>query len=118
MSEIELIANRMLIVDKGKKIVEGSVQELFNPNEMMVELQTMSTVKTLEVINQSQWKRYLQKQQQDIFIFKMDKKDIPAFNNYLVSKEVDVLSIQPRHSLEDYFLSLTSANQHVQAFTN
>jgi len=118
LSEIELIANRMLIVDKGKKIVEGRVQELFNPADMMVELQTMNTAKTLEVINDSSWKSYLQKQQQDIFIFKMDKKDIPAFNNYLVSKEIEVLSIQPRHSLEDYFLSLTSSNQHVDTFAN
>src|SRR5450755_4272050 len=53
LSEIELIANRMLIVDKGKKIVEGNVQELFNPAKMIVELQTMDTVKTLDVINHS-----------------------------------------------------------------
>jgi ABC-type multidrug transport system ATPase subunit len=118
LSEIELIANRMLIVDKGKKIVEGKVQELFNPADMMVELQTMNTAKTLEVINHSPWKNYLQKQQQDTFIFKMDKKDIPAFNNYLVSQQIEVLSIQPKHSLEDYFLSLTSSNQHVDAFAN
>ena len=118
LSEIELIANRMLIVDKGKKIVEGSVQALFDPAEMMVELQTANTTKTADVINHSQWKNYFQKQQQETFIFKMNKKEIPTFNNYLVSKEVEVLSIQPRHSLEDYFLSLTSANQHVQAFAN
>jgi ABC-type multidrug transport system ATPase subunit len=118
LSEIELIANRMLIVDKGKKIVEGNVQELFNPAEMIVELQTIDANKTLDIINHSEWKNYLQKQQQEIFILKMNKKDIPSFNSYLVGNEVEVLSIQPRHSLEDYFLSLTSANQHVQAFTN
>jgi ABC-type multidrug transport system ATPase subunit len=118
LSEIELIANRMLIIDKGKKIVEGKVQELFDPAEMMVELQTVNTDKTLDVINHSQWKDCLQRQQQDMFILKMNKKDIPGFNNYLVSNEVEVLLIQPRHSLEDYFLSLTSANQHVHAFAN
>jgi ABC-type multidrug transport system ATPase subunit len=118
LSEIELIANRMLIVDKGKKIVEGSVQELFDPADMTVELQTMNTATTAEVINHSQWKNHLQKQQQETFIFKMNKKDIPDFNNYLVGNGIQVVSIQPRHSLEDYFLSLTSANQHVHAFTN
>jgi ABC-2 type transport system ATP-binding protein len=118
LSEIELIANRMLIVDKGKKIIEGSVQELFDPADMMVELQTMNSASTAEVINHSQWKNHLQKQQQETFIFKMNKKDIPDFNNYLVGNGIQVVSIQPRHSLEDYFLSLTSANQHVQAFTN
>jgi ABC-type multidrug transport system ATPase subunit len=118
LSEIELIANRMLIVDKGKKIVEGNVQELFDPAEMIVELQTVNAAKTAEAINNSYWKKYFQKQHQETFIFKMHKNEIPALNNYLVSKEVEVLSIQPRHSLEDYFLSLTSSNQHVEAFAN
>ena len=60
---------------------------------------------------------YLQKQQSEIFFLKMNKKDIPAFNNYLVHNGVEVLSFQSRHSLEDYFLSLTSASQHVETFT-
>jgi ABC-2 type transport system ATP-binding protein len=118
LSEIELIANRMLIVDKGKKIVEGTVDELFDPAEMILELQTFNHEKTLAVINNSSWKNFLQKQQSEIFFFKMNKKDIPAFNNYLVNNDVEVLSFQSRHSLEDYFLSLTSANQHVETFTN
>jgi ABC-type multidrug transport system ATPase subunit len=118
LSEIELIANRMLIVDKGKKIVEGTVNELFDPAEMILELQTINHEKTLAVINNSPWKNFLQKQLTEIFFFKMNRKDIPAFNNYLVNNGVEVLSFQSRHSLEDYFLSLTSANQHVETFTN
>jgi ABC-type multidrug transport system ATPase subunit len=35
LSEIELIANRMLIIDRGKKIVEGTVDELFTTAEMI-----------------------------------------------------------------------------------
>jgi hypothetical protein len=53
-----------------------------------------------------------------MLILKMDKKDIPAFNNYLVTQGVEVVSIRPVHSLENYFLSLTSSNQHVEAFAN
>ncbi|RYG06407.1 MAG: ABC transporter ATP-binding protein, partial [Chitinophagaceae bacterium] len=37
---------------------------------------------------------------------------------YLVSINVRIVSLQAKHSLEDYFLSLTTANQHVDAFTN
>jgi ABC-2 type transport system ATP-binding protein len=35
----------------------------------------------------------------------------------LVALGIGVLAIQPRHSLEDYFLTLTTANQHVDSFT-
>jgi ABC-type multidrug transport system ATPase subunit len=118
LNEIELIANRMLIVDKGKKIVEGSVNELFDPAEMILEMQTGNHEKALQIINYSAWKIYLQKHQAGLFILKMNKKDIPAFNQYLVQNGVEVFSFQARHSLENYFLSLTSANQHVETFTN
>ncbi|MBS1916166.1 MAG: ABC transporter ATP-binding protein [Bacteroidetes bacterium] len=118
LSEIELIANRMLIIDNGKKIIEGNVSDLFDPSNMIVELRTMNTSHTLNVIHASSWKNNLEKQQQDVFFFKMDKKEIPVFTNQLVQNGVEVLSVQPRHSLEDYFLSLTSANQHVETFTN
>ena len=118
LSEIELIANRMLIVDKGKKMVEGHVQELFDPSAMLVELQVINQEVAVATIEGSIWKSNLQKQQQDVFIFKMAKKEIPALNTYLANHGVEVLSLQQRHSLEDYFLSLTSANQHVQAFAN
>jgi ABC-type multidrug transport system ATPase subunit len=118
LSEIELIANRMLIIDKGKKIIEGNVNDLFDTSDMIVELRTMNAPHTIDVINNSPWKNNLKKQQQDVFFFKMDKKDIPGFTNQLVQNGVEILSVQPRHSLEDYFLSLTSANQHVETFTN
>jgi hypothetical protein len=32
--------------------------------------------------------------------------------------DIAVISFQAKHSLEDYFLSLTSANQHVESFKN
>jgi ABC-2 type transport system ATP-binding protein len=36
LSEIELIANRMVIISKGKTIVQGSVKELLNAQELIV----------------------------------------------------------------------------------
>src|ERR1700730_16066570 len=40
LTEMELIADSMLIIDKGKKVVEGKVDELFDPAETVVELNT------------------------------------------------------------------------------
>jgi hypothetical protein len=31
---------------------------------------------------------------------------------------IEITGLQPSHSLEKYFLSLTGNNQHVAAFTN
>jgi ABC-type multidrug transport system ATPase subunit len=118
LSEIELVANRMLIVDKGKKMVEGKVAELFDPAEMILELQTVDAAMARKAISLSQWNGHLQNQEGDTLFLKIDKAMIPAFNQYLVQQGVGVLSMHSRHSLEDYFLSLTSPNQHVGTFTN
>lgn len=118
LSEIELIANRMLIIDRGKKMVEGRVQELFDPSKMVIALQTVDPVKTKEAIGKLRWQALLRRQEQDRFIFEMNKTEIPQFTADLVKAGVQILLIQSRHSLEDYFLSLTSPNQHVEAFAN
>ncbi|MEY2812226.1 MAG: hypothetical protein RI991_1221, partial [Bacteroidota bacterium] len=38
LSEIEQVADSMLIINKGKKIVEGKVNELLNPNHVRLEI--------------------------------------------------------------------------------
>ena len=113
LSEMELVANRMLIIDRGKKVVEGRAAELFDPAQTLVELETMDPAHTEAVIGRSDWASCLQDGR-----LKMGKDRIPAFTAFLVGEGVQILAIRPRHSLEDYFLSLTSANQHVEAFTN
>ena len=118
LHEMELIANRMLIIDKGRKIVEGVAAELFDPAQTIVELDTLDPSFTGESIARSKWQPFLRQREGGKFILKMDRSQIPAFTQHLVQEGVQVLAIRPRHSLEDYFLSLTTANQHVEAFTD
>jgi ABC-type multidrug transport system ATPase subunit len=118
LREMELIASRVLIIDKGRKIVEGGAEELFDPAQTIVELDTVDPVFTAGVLDRSTWSSSLRERQGGRFILKMDKALIPVFTKDLVQQGVQVLAIRPRHSLEDYFLSLTTANQHVDAFTN
>ena len=117
LSEIQLIANRLLIIDKGKKLVEGNASELFDPAQTMVELETLNNQKSLIQLQQSQWSSKLQAAREKTIVLKMDKTEIPAFNQSLVQMQIPVLSLQPRHSLEDYFLQVTG-NQHVESFSN
>src|SRR5215210_2127336 len=42
LNEIEQVATRVLIIDKGKKVVEGSAAELFDPSHTVVELDTLN----------------------------------------------------------------------------
>ena len=117
LTEIELIANRILIIDKGNKIVEGSSDELLDPAKTIVGLNTLDNPSAKNKIAATKWGQYLQQSQNDNIILKFSKERIPEFVNQLVQMNIEVLSVTPRHSLEDYFLSLTTANQHVEPAT-
>ncbi len=118
LSEIQLIANRLLIIDKGKKMVEGNASELFDPAETLVELETLDNAKTMHQLQQSNWLSKLQPSREKTIVLKMNRQQIPAFHRSLAEMQIPVISLQPRHSLEDYFLQVTTGNQHVEAFTN
>jgi ABC-type multidrug transport system ATPase subunit len=116
LSEIELIADSMLIIDKGRKMAEGKVSDLLNPADTLVAVETTNAETTRQLLQQSRWNTFLQPVEK--IVLKMHRKEIPYLAQFLIEKNVDVLAIQPKHSLEDYFLSLTTSNQHVATYQN
>jgi ABC-type multidrug transport system ATPase subunit len=118
LSEIEQIATRVLIIDKGMKLVEGNASELLDPSQTIVELQTMDNVFALQQLKLSKWTDKVQGQRNNNIVIKLDRKEIPALHTDIASMQIQLLSLQPRHSLEDYFLQVTSGNQHVDTYTN
>jgi ABC-type multidrug transport system ATPase subunit len=118
LSEIEQIATRVLIIDKGKKLVEGNASELLDPSQTIVELQTMNTAYALQQLQLSLWADKVQGQRNNAIVIKLDRREIPALHTDLANMQIQLLSLQPRHSLEDYFLQVTSGNQHVDTYSN
>jgi ABC-type multidrug transport system ATPase subunit len=108
LSEMELIADSMLIIDKGKKVVEGKAEELLNPAETDVEIETASRELAMEKIKNSSWGQYLKNTAEKKILFRMNKEMIPGFIKDLSEMDVSLISVRPKHSLEDYFLSLTT----------
>lgn len=108
LNEIELIADSMLIISKGKKVAEGSKEELLNPVRTTVELITDNKDNSIQIIKGTKWSNYLLGDDNGHILFEMDKVMIPELNRTLVEKGINVLSLKPKHSLEDFFLSLTA----------
>lgn len=118
LNEIQQVATRLLIIDKGKKLVEGMATELFDPSQTLIELNTIDNAAALQLIKDSQWISALQPQRNNNLLLKMHRSTIPDFHVWLVQQNVRIVELQSRHSLEDYFLQVTSGEQHVAAFTN
>jgi ABC-type multidrug transport system ATPase subunit len=118
LSEMEQVATRVLIINKGKKIIEGNASEMFDPSQTIVELESVDNGFSLQKIRSSRWSAHLQPQRDGSILLKLDRQEIPALHRDLVAMDIQAISLQPRHSLEDYFLQVTSANQHVDSYTN
>ena len=118
LSEIEQIATRMIIIDKGKKMVEGSVEELFDPSKTIVEIETTNVSQVIEWIRQSKWQSFLVGSETGSVTFQLHRDNISDLNHDLVYAGVKVLSMQKKNSLENYFLQITAGKQYVGAFKN
>lgn len=104
LSEIELIANRMVIINQGKTIIEGSVSELLNSQELVVRLETDNIEATQQLIelNFAEAKTTLiSSDSLDVFIH---RDRVPQLNRLLVENNIGVMAIEPKRKLEDYFI--------------
>jgi ABC-type multidrug transport system ATPase subunit len=117
LSEIELIANRMVIIHNGKKVVEGEVKVLLDPSKTIVKLETGDNLKTVDLLSKSSWTKGLTTIQNQIQ-FEIIKSEIPDLIRFLIANQTDIYLIQNLHSLEDYFLKLTNPKEDVHALTN
>jgi ABC-type multidrug transport system ATPase subunit len=107
LNEMEIIADLMLIIDKGKKVVEGNVAELLNPDQVNVELETTNPEAAGQKIRGSDWGAYFLSVSNGKIILRMKQNEIPQFIRHIARMDIEIISVRPKHSLEDYFLSLT-----------
>ena len=111
LSEIEQVADRMLIINKGKKVVEGNVKELLNPEKVQLEIIATDMPYAKEVIANSSWAAGITTATDQQIILQTNASSVPELTKYLVQHNVGVLCLRPINSLEAYFLSLTSGNE-------
>ncbi|GGE49477.1 putative ABC transporter ATP-binding protein YhcH [Pullulanibacillus camelliae] len=110
LSEIEMICDRVIIIQKGKLTDSQEVRET-NTEKMMVAWETDNAQAVLQLLkeNFSSAEAQLEK---DRVVVGVRKEAIPDINARLVREGIKVYSIEPiRKSLEERFLELTGGNQ-------
>lgn len=106
LSEIEIIANRMVIINNGKSIIEGEVSQLLNTEELIVNIE-VNNLQTAENIIRNSF-RNIQIVSGDVnhLQLSINKTQVPALNKALVENGVEVYSIESKRKLEDYFIKI------------
>jgi ABC-2 type transport system ATP-binding protein len=105
--EIELVANRMVIIDKGSAIVEGNVSDLLNADNLKVTFEVNDIEQTKKILNETAWLNKIELLANNKIVFSLTNNEISKLNNFLVENGIDVSAIIPSRSLEQYFLNIT-----------
>jgi ABC-type multidrug transport system ATPase subunit len=113
LSEMELIATRLAIINKGKTVAQGELNVLLNDDNRVVRLKANSLEKAKAIISNSSWKEKYIGVENDEITFHLHYNEIPELNRYFLLNEVDVYSIESRRQLEDYFLKLTESSERM-----
>ena len=80
LSEVEIVATRMIILNKGKKVVEGSVAELLNRDELKVTVETENAAEAERIVKESKWRDKLNSSANNKLIFTLRQNEISELN--------------------------------------
>ncbi len=108
LSEIELIANRMVIISKGKTLVQGNVRELLDEKVLLVSFTVNDQNKAIAIL-QKEFPNAIQSTTNDQILLHLSKDEIPVCNKLLTDSGISVYSIESKRKLEDYFLKLINS---------
>ena len=108
LSEIELIANRMVIINRGKSVVEGEVQALLNAQELVLRIETETVERALQLIENKFGTQNILHRSESDFEIVAEKSRVPEINRLLVQENIVVDALEPRRKLEDFFMKIIS----------
>jgi ABC-type multidrug transport system ATPase subunit len=105
--EVEMVANRMIIISKGSQQVEGYVNDLLDAKKLRVTLEVDDAEKTRSLLNTTEWINKVDSFANNKVIFNLEPGESALLNRYLNEQGINVSAVIPTRSLEEYFLSIT-----------
>ena len=106
LSEIELMATSVGIINDGRMMFQGSMEELKNKNRPTIMLKTQNNKLAQELLF---YKGFPSMQQDEFLVFEnMTDEQVANANRTLVSANIDVVRIEERKkNLESIFMDIT-----------
>jgi len=108
LHEVEQICNRVAIIDGGRLLYQGSVEDLLRKNKL-IKLKVDRVNEAYELLMKNPLLSLSRNGDESLYL-KMSNEQIPLINALLVQHGFRVMELSPqRESLEQVFLSLTQA---------
>ncbi len=106
LSEIELIANRMVIINKGTSIIEGEVAELLNSGELIVVFSLDEARRAADLVMGAFPDTKVKVLSDGELEVVTTGIEVPRINAYLTQQAFRIHAIEPKRKLEDYFMKI------------
>lgn len=110
LSEIEVICSHIGIIKKGKKLFEGTIDDLKRANTegVVLSLETTDKAKTMRVLADKGIKTSQNGNPNALILELADKSAIPSIAAQLVQNDIGIYEVKIKNQrLEDLFLTLT-----------
>lgn len=104
LSEIEKISNRMVVINKGEKIVEGNVQELMQ-NELLKVSFKSENLDSIALFLKKQSIDF--ESSNDSIVANINEENIPLILKKMVDENISITEMKQMRTLEELFLGLT-----------
>ena len=105
LAEIEKIANRMIVINKGKKIIEGDVGKLMSSESIKLSIKTTSNKEIKNFFNS---RDIAYDNNDDLYTVSWLENNIDQLVKELHHNNISIFEIKQLKTLEEYFLNLTN----------
>lgn len=110
LREVETMATSMAIINNGNTIVQGKTEDLLNTAEMKVAFEVLNPELMQNVIKNSNLAKFGVTEDSGKFIFTLKSNETSEIIKHLIENQVDIKSVVPMRSLENYFFQITGEN--------
>ncbi len=111
LHEVEQMCNKVAILNHGKIIAQGKVEDLVNIDYELVEIYTPLIDKAISEIENLDFVRNIKKSTKSIFV-QIEKDHSIDLNRALINNNIDIKYLIPHNqSLEEYFIKLINGSE-------
>jgi len=106
LSEVEQVATRMAVINRGELIAQGSVSELLDREPTDYSIQVSPYDSALELVRKLPWIEVLSSETGRMEV-RVEGGHASELNRFLMMNGMEVASFYPHRTLEDFFLKIT-----------
>jgi len=106
LSEIEMIASSMAIINKGKTVIQGQVTELMDKEKVVLRISSDQKEKVKDILLQK-FKAEILSSQDNYTEYTGKASEVPDVIRLLNAEGINIYEVNKRTKLEDLFLQLT-----------